>query len=366
MQNKQNKTVSIIIPFGLSYERAYIKERVLQKASYFQNEKELELIFVEGFSSQICPQIKDFIEEKGHRYLKDESQKNAFSQGACRNLGVKFAKNEVIMVLDVDYHLSKANLKKLLELIKLKDIKNSPNALILPPCLFLNQKANEILATKSEEGLDILLQNDLISGKNDFVKFFAVAAGAFVMNKSKFLELGGYDESFVGHGYEDFDLLARILLHTQQFEKMPKALLYDSRNWDFNEFKGFRALFSLLGYECAFYGIYLYHLWHEEPNQNGYFDNKDKNHKLFFEKLNLYLQNIPKGEKNFYPLNSFIYKPYIYELRQGKFSFFPQNLQNKLSHTKFYRLFRKFKRSPKDFLKDSKNPFLKFVSKMKG
>ena len=80
MQNKQNKTVSIIIPFGLSYERAYIKERVLQKASYFQNEKELELIFVEGFSSQICPQIKDFIlsRKKDTATLKMRTKKMPF------------------------------------------------------------------------------------------------------------------------------------------------------------------------------------------------------------------------------------------------------------------------------------------------
>lgn len=361
--------LSIIIPFGLSKERSYIKDRVIKKALSFENNENIEYIFVEGFSSESDPALKALIEEKGHIYLKDEIQQERgfFSQGACRNLGVKRAKFDTVMALDVDYYLSKENLQKILRLISIKEFATNKNALLVLPCIFLNERAKAFLDTKDESEWELIIQNDLISGKNELVKFFApVSTSSFAINKELFLRLGGFDENFVGHGYEDFDLLARILLHSQDFEKMPQALLYDSRNWDFSEFKGFRAYFSLLGYECAFYGLYLYHFWHTEPNNNGYFDNKDKNHKRFFAKLQGYLQESFPKNRQFHPLSSFIYKPYLYELSHERFSFLPQNLQTKLSHTKFYRLFRKLKGSPQAFFKDSKNPFLKFISKVLG
>ncbi|MCH5337098.1 MAG: hypothetical protein J1D99_06770, partial [Campylobacter sp.] len=97
--------LSVIIPFGLSKERSYIKERVLEKAHLYKNLKDVEFIFVEGFSSDICDDLKNIIEQNGHIYLKDSSQTN-FSQGLCRNLGASYARAKVVTFLDVDYYLS--------------------------------------------------------------------------------------------------------------------------------------------------------------------------------------------------------------------------------------------------------------------
>ncbi|EFK9617742.1 sugar transferase, partial [Campylobacter coli] len=67
-----------------------------------------------------------------------------------------------------------------------------------------------------------------------------------------------------------------------------------------------------------------------------------------------------KYNKIFYPLKSFIYKPYLYEIRSTKpFLLLMrilglENLSAIISHTKFYRLVRKLFFNPRDFLKDSK------------
>ncbi|CAM2909096.1 Glycosyltransferase like family 2 [Helicobacter burdigaliensis] len=105
--------LSIIIPFGTSEERPYIKERVISKANEYKSDELVEYIFVEGFSSLEHPELKSLIESKGHRYFKDEAQQSskAFSTGQCRNLGIINAKSNVAMSLDVDCVISKANLK---------------------------------------------------------------------------------------------------------------------------------------------------------------------------------------------------------------------------------------------------------------
>ncbi|EAL7789741.1 glycosyltransferase, partial [Campylobacter jejuni] len=265
--------LSVIIPFGLSKERPYIEERIVEKAKYFKSDENIEFIFVEGFSSQ-NHNLKQYILKQNHIYLKDQEQK-VFSQGKCRNLGASYANAKVILLLDLDCFVSFENFAKILKLIQIKNIANNPNALVVLPVVYLTQKANEILKNYEIDFWDALIQEDLISGKKSFVKFFAPSStSSLIINKHKFLELGGNNESFIGHGYEDFDLFARVLKSCIKFEEMPFNLNYDSRNWNFYNFKGFRSWFSLLGYEACFYGIYMYHFWHIEPNQNGYMDRK--------------------------------------------------------------------------------------------
>ncbi|ELV6765551.1 glycosyltransferase [Campylobacter jejuni] len=284
--------LSVIIPFGLSEERPYVEERVLQKAKSFQSDENIEFIFVEGYSS-LKNNLKQIIEKNGHIYLKDKDQKDYFSQGKCRNLGAVYANSKVIMFLDVDCYISLDNFEKILKLIQIKNISQNINALIVLPVVYLNKEANEKLKQYDEEFWDILIQEDLFIAKNTWVKFFSPSStSSIVINKHQFLRLGGNDENFIGHGYEDFDLFARILKACVSFEKMPTNLSYDARNWNFFNFKGFRSWFSLLGYEACFYGIYMYHFYHIEPNQNAYMQNKDKNHQLFYK----HLKNIKKHD----------------------------------------------------------------------
>ncbi|ECQ9303891.1 glycosyltransferase [Campylobacter jejuni] len=284
--------LSVIIPFGLSKERPYIEERVLQKAKSFQSDENIEFIFVEGYSS-LENNLKQIIENSGHIYLKDKDQKDYFSQGRCRNLGAIYANSKVIMFLDVDCYISLDSFEKILKLIQIKNISQNINALIVLPVVYLNKEANEKLKQYDDKFWDILIQEDLFTAKNTWVKFFAPSStSSIVINKHQFLRLGGNDENFIGHGYEDFDLFARILKACVSFEKMPANLSYDARNWNFFDFKGFRSWFSLLGYEACFYGIYMYHFYHIEPNQNAYMQNKDKNHRLFYK----HLKNIKKHD----------------------------------------------------------------------
>ncbi|EIP5774926.1 glycosyltransferase [Campylobacter jejuni] len=283
--------LSVIIPFGLSKERSYIEERVVKKAKYFKSDENIEFIFVEGYSSK-DHELKNFIQANHHIYLKDMDQK-AFSQGGCRNLGASYAHSNVLLFLDVDCYISLDSFEKILKLIQIKNISQNINTLIVLPVVYLNKEANEKLKQYDEEFWDILIQEDLFTAKNTWVKFFSPSStSSIVINKYQFLRLGGNDENFIGHGYEDFDLFARVLKACVSFEKMPTNLSYDTRNWNFFNFKGFRSWFSLLGYEACFYGIYMYHFYHIEPNQNAYMQNKDKNHRLFYK----HLKNIKKHD----------------------------------------------------------------------
>ncbi|WP_146239337.1 capsular biosynthesis protein [Helicobacter valdiviensis] len=279
--------LSIIIPFGTSKERPYILDRVMQKAREFasyQVEDEVEFIFVEGYSSLEHSQIPLIIAECGHQYYKDTEQ-SKYSIGACRNLGAICAKTPVIMPLDVDCYLSEKNLKKLLEFIKLKQIAKNPNAFLVFPCVYLTEQGTNIIENMGLEDIDSLILFELSKGKSNLIKFYTPASSSLVMHRHKFLELGGNDFGFVGHGYEDFEFMSRVFKFCAEFERMPRELSYDARNWAFNDFRGFRAWFSVVGAEMQALGMYLVHFWHIEPNQNGYSDNRELNHQRFYKRL---------------------------------------------------------------------------------
>lgn len=288
--------LSIIIPFGTSKERPYIKDRVVNKANEYKSNDLVEYIFVEGFSSLEHLELENIIKNNGHRYYKDEIQQTtkAFSQGRCRNLGAINANSDVIMFLDVDCVISRKNLESILKLISIKEIDKNPNTFLILPCMLLNEYGTEILQNYNLDLWDNILRDDMIYDRK-FIKFITPASSTFIMNRFKFLELGGNDNGFVGHGYEDFDLLMRILKNCANFESMPANLEFDYRNWSFNDYKGFRALFSLVGQEACMHGIYLYHLWHIEPNQNGYLDNRELNHQKFYNNLKRYKDIIDDG-----------------------------------------------------------------------
>ncbi|MFG5126555.1 capsular polysaccharide export protein, LipB/KpsS family [Campylobacter lari] len=285
--------LSIVIPFGLSKERVYIKDRVIQKACEFKSDDKVEYIFVEGYSS-LENGLKYIIEENGHIYLKDESQKDFFSQGKCRNLGASFANSDVVMFLDVDCYFSTRTLELILQLIDIKNISQNINEFLVLPVVYLSKEGSEFIYTQEKDLWDGLIKNDLIGGKREWIKFYSLVSSSVVLNKHKFLILGGNNEQFVGHSYEDFDFLARLLYSGVIFKKIPQNLCYDDKNWNISNFKGFRAWFSLLGYEMSFHGIYMYHFYHDEPNQNNYLGNRFQNHRKFYDNLkNLKNYSIP-------------------------------------------------------------------------
>ncbi|EAK5529864.1 glycosyltransferase [Campylobacter lari] len=346
--------LSIIIPFGLSKERIYIKDRVSQKAYEFKSDDRVEYIFVEGYSS-LENDLKHIIEENGHIYLKDESQNDFFSQGKCRNLGASFANSDVVMFLDVDCYFSTRSLETIVQFITIKNISKNINEFLVLPVVYLSKEGSEFIYTQEKDLWDGLIKNDLISGKREWIKFYSLVSSSVILNKYKFLSLGGYNEAFVGHSYEDFDFLARLIYSGVEFQKTPKALPYDEADWRLNSFRGFRAWFSLLGEEMSFHGIYMYHFYHDEPNQNDYMGNRRKNHKLFYKNLSnmksYHLKSLLDKDiteygrfnygKKFISLKSLVYTRYLYEIKHYNIMNIFNFLLVNISHTKIYRLLKK-------------------------
>lgn len=280
--------LSIIIPYGLSAEREFIAKRVKHKATHLKSDERVQYLFVEGYSStplQDSLELKSIIESQGHIYLKENKQqeRGAFSLGACRNYGARFATTPTMLVLDVDCVLLDSTLDKILKLIQIKGVAENPASFLVLPCAFLNEIGTQKFIHKELDEEQIKQQ--LIFNDKKYIEFLTPASSSVVLNTYTFLEIGGYDENFVGFGYEDFEFFNRLLKHCATFAAMPKELEYFARNWKLDGFRGFRSLYTLVGLEAMYYGIALYHLYHERPNQNNYLNQSDKNKRYFLKSL---------------------------------------------------------------------------------
>ncbi|TLD85652.1 galactosyltransferase-related protein [Helicobacter sp. MIT 05-5294] len=281
--------LSIIIPFGLSKEREFIAQRVLEKAKEYKSEGKVRYLFVEGYSSvslEESLEIAHFMESCGHIYLKDAKGQECgvFCPSSCRNYGARFVTTPTLMVLDVDCVLSPQMLEKILKMIEAKRIVENPASFLVLPCVFLSESGTQRFLKHEICEEQIIHQLNLNQNKEN-IEWFMPTSSSIVLNTYTFWELGGYNEDFLGYGCEDFEFLSRLLKSYAVFEILPKELEYFARNWKFGAFKGFRAWYAIVGLEAMMYGIYLYHLWHTKPNQNNYFGTHRNNKENFIRIL---------------------------------------------------------------------------------
>ena len=279
--------LSIIIPFGLSPERAYLRDRIIEKVNYFYKIAKIlniEVLFVEGFSKEEDSRIKSYIESKNLKYFKDTSL-SYFNLARCRNIGASRSKSNVIMFLDADYYISNIELEIILLQIKENEIENNQNNFLILPCAFLTEQGTKKISLMGENNRSLYIKCAILNKNTEIVDFVSMASSSIVMNKHKYLEIGGTDETFIGHGFEDFDLFWRLIYFTGHILTPPINIQSDKHRWQYKSYEGFRPLFGLIGQESFCLGVCLYHCWHICKNIDGYFNNKEINKAKFLSHL---------------------------------------------------------------------------------
>jgi len=134
-----------------------------------------------------------------------------FSRGYCCNVGAKQAKNEVIWFVDVDCIPHPFMLKIIQENFSV----NNPYFAINVPVIFLNRiKTLEVFGKPTYTWDDY---NTIKTSPRFWLKRKVSGTSQVCMHKENFISLGGVDEEFVGHGYEDMLLHDQIASHLKTY-----------------------------------------------------------------------------------------------------------------------------------------------------
>lgn len=279
--------LTIITPVYCTSKDDYLFERVVWfiKNSFTSNS--IKRILVDYASPDyIAQEFRDLCKEKDILYVELKKYGELFSAGECRNIGVSMASTEYITFQDVDLYAPDSIYSKILTKIANMEFYND---LEIVPCLYLSEEFSSLFFDQVEEinqdNLDDLFSKAysyyLASDNN--IHMYAPVTSTLLVKRKFFMESGGNNLSFQGHGYEDFESLHRLATLSNKFIK---PVDYYSHDYKYHsaEYKGYRTFFSLFGRQLMNESIFFVHLWHPK-NINASYVNKNHVNRELFNKL---------------------------------------------------------------------------------
>ena len=147
------------------------------------------------------------------------------------------------------------------------------------PCLYLTKEETERFDGDFQGCLESFLR-----GENHRVEGIALASSCLLMNREWFLQLGGFDEQFVGHGGEDLELIDRLTRH-HPIGPRPDDYALNIKAQHPGDYQGFRRYFSYYALPHLFAGRFLVHQWHPRPLTHPYHKRRANNDQLLEQML---------------------------------------------------------------------------------
>ena len=221
----EEKKISVIVP---TYNRKSLLKETLDSLSLQSvSKEEFEVIIIDDGSND---GTNELIDEYSHildlKYIYQEN--NGFRVGLARNKGAKISQGSLLIFLDSGIILETKALEKYIERYSsnFEKIAISGNILGFDDFNENEKKLNSLHLTglSSDESVKKLLDHNLLDRRYPIFKKYGFDmenwnapwilfwSGHISMRKVDFNELGGFDISFDGWGYEDIDLGIRFFL----------------------------------------------------------------------------------------------------------------------------------------------------------
>jgi predicted glycosyltransferase involved in capsule biosynthesis len=200
---------------------------------------------------------------------------DAINTSALRNEAFKLVDTEFLLLLDVDIWSDFGLIDKYLA-----KVMNHERGFHMLPCLYLTKLGSELLVQRKIDAAN-LKERFFNYSRKEFLHL-ASPSSVTVLRTSHYAELGGFDESFTGHGYEDFDFLVRLAAHNNEFQ--PCSDLLDNKTarsplfaTGFRRYLGESCLGALLEKDMVF------HIYHDKP-KTKYYAARSTNYELFAQR----------------------------------------------------------------------------------
>lgn len=200
-----------------------------------------------------------------------------YSAGLARNFAVNKISTEHLFFIDVDLLFPANFLQALAKRTEI--IERSKGAFEMYPCLYLTKQETERFDGDFQGCLESFLR-----GENHRVEGIALASSCLLLNREWFLQLGGFDERFVGHGGEDLELIDRLCQH-YPIGPRPADYGLNIKAQHPGDYQGFRRYFSYYALPHLFAGRFLVHQWHPRPLTHPYHKRRAGNDALLEQML---------------------------------------------------------------------------------
>jgi len=268
----------MVLAVRLHAGNPWVAERL---AALRQHYRELPSTLVVDFGSSepYGAQLAALCAEHGLRYLREEDA-GTYSAARARNLGARAARTPLLFFCDVDCFGEADLFERLIAHANRIDMASYLEQVVNLPAYSLGaQETREIWSAPAPVRGELLARRMLRKTYDAFdpaAYSYVDPASNFFMIRRDFFELvGGYDESFRGHGSEDFEFFLRLAHYTEQFP-LPAELerdLYSPTNPAFFEqklYRGFRRYMELMAFQAECAGLRIAHLHHAREADRWY------------------------------------------------------------------------------------------------
>lgn len=266
--------LSIIIPIDLSYRSSDILQRIKHLAVIAQNQS---IRFILGCNAQPerkVQQLKKVIEACPQITLvMDQSASGHLSR--LRNIALAQVQTRYVLFLDIDIHINFQQIQNVFA-----EVQQHPAQLCMYPCLYLSKKGSkhvnrQTLAKFRQAYYDF---------RRDLILHLAFPSSIIITDLKSVHAIHGFDEQFIGHGYEDFDFMLRLFHHKGLIKYQP-SLLIDETYLAPIMATGFRAILAESQLEQLLKKQYFLHIHHEKDKQSLYHQQRQANQQRFEMKL---------------------------------------------------------------------------------
>lgn len=263
--------ISVIVTVRIT-ETLFEAESRIKSLCETLPEELFEIVVVDyGTAPEFRP-ILDELAASGIRVAAYPNPSRIFSIGAARNFGAQIARNPVLLFLDIDFHAPTGTFTALHEFVAEKRLEQLTAQFFCVPVLFLTEAGTKLYESDMESGRNFPVEPDTkhIESQKGIIDFPSYGSSAILVNRRHYLAIGGHDQTFFGHGAEDFEMLHR-LSSLSPWGDRPTDYYTDTKVKNFEPLSGFRPYFARYALPVLERGLFLVHRYHPKRTEPGYF-----------------------------------------------------------------------------------------------
>lgn len=274
--------ISLIICIRAHEKNPWVIDR-LQALSDHYDELPNVIIVDFGSLSPFSERISQICRELGFTYQFVEDF-DTYSASSARNAGFQVATTELIFFTDIDFVYPANFFTRLCDIASNLQMHERIDVVLMCSAVHLNENATAEYIRRSPGDRTSYIESighrsALLEFGGD-VQFVAPYSNNFLIHRSMFSLVGGYDERFRGHGSEDFEFISRLNCYTKQFPAVANVTKdiggpLREEFFDVQAYEGFRALNALTCFSGELQGLRAYHLYHPTRNDDDWRSNND-------------------------------------------------------------------------------------------
>lgn len=280
--------VSVIYPVHITFATRYILKRIeICLSNTCNGLPNAEHVIALSGTPRYTKQAKQIIDSLNQtlntsiNIINYDTPTTPYSPGIARNFAVKHSTKNHLLFWDIDLLGSQQLYKAIPEHIL--SISKQTNRFEMYPCLYLCKEYTKNLKDYSNQTIEQAWV-DATNLKVNSIEHFAMATSTILCSKQHFLDIGAFDDDFIGHMGEDLELLNRLSIAYGKYP-IEKDHTEDWPSKVAADLKGFRKQFALHGVENLNDKLFTCHLNHSTRIGSLYKKSNSQNRDFLINKI---------------------------------------------------------------------------------